>query len=66
MRTFQVISINCGTGVEREPDPWYRNCCVEVNNYRPVPFELIKEETEKLIKDGVIIIPKKERNKWMN
>ena len=41
------------------PDPWYRNCCVEVNNYAPIPFELIKEETEKLIEDGVIIIPKK-------
>ena len=42
-----------------EPDPWYRNCCVEVNDYAPIPFEVIKEETEKLIEDGVIIIPKK-------
>ena len=41
------------------PDPWYRNCCVEVNNYAPIPFELVKEETKKLIEDGVIIIPKK-------
>lgn len=41
------------------PDPWYRNCCVEVNNYSPIPFEVIKQETEKLIEDGVIIIPKK-------
>ena len=49
--------IECG--FSREPDPWYRNCCVEVNNYAPIPFELIKEETEKLIEDGVIIIPKK-------
>ena len=46
-----------GNGVEA--DPWYRNCCVEVNNYSPIPFELIKEETEKLIEDGIIIIPKK-------
>lgn len=46
-------------GIERVPDPWYRNCCVEVNNYSPIPFELIKEETEKLIEDGIIIIPKK-------
>jgi calcineurin-like phosphoesterase family protein len=46
-------------GFSREPDPWYRNCCVEVNNYSPIPFEVIKEETEKLIEDGVIIIPKK-------
>ena len=49
--------IECG--FSREPDPWYRNCCVEVNNYAPIPFEVIKEETEKLIEDGVIIIPKK-------
>ena len=48
-------------GFSREPDPWYRNCCVEVNNYTPIPLELIKEETEKLIQDGIIIIPKKER-----
>ena len=47
------------SGYECIPDPWYRNCCVEVNNFAPVPFELIKEETEKLIEDGVIIIPKK-------
>lgn len=44
-----------------EVDSWYRNCCVEVNNYAPIPFELIKEETEKLIEDGIIVIPKKER-----
>ena len=44
-----------------EQDLWYRNCCVEVNNYSPIPFEVIKEETEKLIEDGIIIIPKKER-----
>lgn len=47
------------TGNGIEPDPWYRNCCVEVNNYSPIPFELIKEETEKLIENGIIIIPKK-------
>lgn len=41
------------------PDPWYRNCCVEVNNYSPIPFEVIKKETEKLIEDGIITIPKK-------
>lgn len=49
--------VHCG--FVREPDPWYRNCCVEVNNYTPIPFEVIKEETEKLIEDGVIIIPRK-------
>lgn len=44
---------------EREPDLWYRNCCVEVNNYSPIPFEVIKEETEKLIEQGKICIPEK-------
>lgn len=48
-------------GIIRVLDLWYRNCCVEVNNYAPIPFELIKEETEKLIEDGIIVIPKKER-----
>lgn len=46
-------------GFSREVDPWYRNCCVEVNNYAPIPFEVIKEETEKLIEKGIIIIPRK-------
>ena len=49
--------VHCG--FVREPDPWYRNCCVEVNNYTPIPFEVIKEETEELIEDGVIVIPRK-------
>ena len=43
----------------RVPDLWYRNCCVEVNNYSPIPFEIIKQETEKLIQDGEIVIPEK-------
>lgn len=46
-----------GNGVE--PDPWYRNCCVEANDFRPIPFEVIKQETQKLIDDGIIIIPQK-------
>ena len=25
-----------------EIDPWYYNCCVEVNDYRPIPFENVK------------------------
>ena len=51
-----------GNGVE--PDPWYRNCCVEVNNYSPIPFEVIKEETEELINDGIIVIPKKKEKEF--
>lgn len=40
-------------------DPWYKNVCVEVIGYRPINFSEIKEETEKLIDKGLIIIPKK-------
>ena len=29
-------------------DNWYKNCCVEVNNYAPISFEEIKLETSKL------------------
>ena len=61
MKTYPVVTLEGYPDIEREPDPWYRNCCVEVNNYAPIPFELIKEETEKLIEDGIIIIPKKEK-----
>jgi calcineurin-like phosphoesterase family protein len=41
------------------PDLWYKNCCVEKNNYSPIPFEVIQDETKKLIEDGIIVIPKK-------
>lgn len=41
------------------PDPWYRNVCVEVTNYTLVNFDEIVEETEKLISQGKIVIPKR-------
>ena len=40
-------------------DPWYKNVCMEVTNFRPIAFSEIKEETEKLIDQGIIVIPKK-------
>lgn len=46
-------------------DPWYRNVSVEVTGYKPVNFDEIVEETEKLIEDGkIIIIPKKKRREF--
>ena len=30
-----------------KPDPWYYNACVEVNDYRPVLFDVIREELYK-------------------
>ena len=59
MKHEPIVDVYGYPSEELTPDPWYRNCCVEVNNYAPIPFEVIKEETEKLIEDGVIIIPKK-------
>ena len=64
MKTQKIIATFANgdkevTDYERTPDLWYRNCCVERNNYTPIPFELIKEETENLIQEGVIVIPKK-------
>ena len=41
------------------PDPWYRNVCVERTGFKLINFSEIKEETEKLIEDGVIILPQK-------
>lgn len=51
-----IITINNNGKI---PDPWYRNVCVEVTNYRPINFSEIKEETEKLIDQGIIVIPKR-------
>ena len=59
MREYPVVTLEGYPDIEREPDPWYRNCCVEVNDYAPISFQLIKEETENLIKKGIIEIPKK-------
>lgn len=41
-------------------DKWYRNCCVDLplNNYTPIPYELILEETEELIENNIIQIPR--------
>ena len=33
---------------------WYRNCCVEVNNYTPIPFDVIIDEYNKLKEQGLI------------
>ena len=60
MYSYPVVTLEGYPEMEKEPDPWYRNCCVEVNNYSPIPFEVIEEETKKLIENGIIVIPKKE------
>ena len=40
-------------------DHWYRNVCVDYkpNNYSPVPYDLIVEETVKLVDSGILRDP---------
>ena len=64
MKDAVVDLLQGGIVYKRSPDPWYRNCCVEVNNYSPISFEVIKEETEKLIENGIIVIPKKKEKEF--
>ena len=40
-------------------DPWYRNVSVEVIGYKPINFDDIVDETQKLINSGIISVPKK-------
>ena len=40
-------------------DPWYRNVCVDANNYRPIPYEQIQHEFSVYKQKGEIIIPPK-------
>lgn len=48
---------------EMMPDVWYRNVCVDYNNYKLIPYEQIKKEYELYIEQGKLIIPaKKERS----
>lgn len=35
-------------------DLYYKNVCVECTNYTPIEFSVIKEETKKLIEQGLI------------
>ena len=54
-----IMLLNKDNQLTQVKDPWYRNCCIEVTDYRPVAFSEIKEETEKLISQGIIRIPEK-------
>jgi calcineurin-like phosphoesterase family protein len=41
------------------PDVWYKNVCVECTDFKLINFDEIKQETEKLITQGKITIPKR-------
>ena len=40
-------------------DPWYRNVCVDANNYKPIPYEQIQHEFSVYKQRGEIIVPPK-------
>ena len=54
-----IMLLNKDNQLTQVKDQWYRNCCIEVTDYRPIAFSEIKEETEKLISQGIIRIPEK-------
>ena len=45
--------------ITKIPDPWYRNVCMDANDYKPVPFEVIQHEFGIYKQRGEIIIPPK-------
>lgn len=53
---FNIITLN---NDGKTPDPWYRNLCVERTGFRPINFDEIRQETDKLIDEGIITIPKR-------
>lgn len=40
-------------------DPWYRNVCMDANDYKPVPYEQIQHEFSVYKQQGKIILPPK-------
>lgn len=40
----KVMLINKDNLLTKVPDDWYYNCCVELNNYSPIPFDLVRKK----------------------
>lgn len=45
--------------ITKIPDPWYRNVCMDANDYKPIPYEQIQHEFSVYKQRGEIIIPPK-------
>ena len=45
--------------ITKIPDVWYRNVCMDANEYKLVPFEQIQHEFSVYKQRGEIIIPSK-------
>ena len=43
--------------ITKVPDVWYRNVCMDANDYKPIPFEQIQHEFSVYKQQGKIIIP---------
>ena len=62
LHTRLVYLPNKDETLSREPDPWYRNVCMDANNYKPVPFEQIQHEFSVYKQQGKIVIPERDKN----
>lgn len=47
--------------ITKIPDVWYRNVCMDANNYELIPYEQIQHEFSVYKQQGKIIIPPKTR-----
>ena len=65
MKHYPVITLDCSTGIEVEPDPFYFNVSVDYNyRYAPVPYEEIQKYYQDCLDKGLLqpIPERKERN----
>ena len=53
------IHTGCVLNPDGTPDVWYRNVCMDANNYKPIPFEQIQHEFSVYKQQGKIILPPK-------
>ena len=56
-----VYKHNKNNIITKIPDPWYRNVCMDANNYQLIPYEQIQHEFSVYKQRGEIVIPKKEK-----
>lgn len=65
-KKFPIVDEYGYPSTASELDPWYKNVSVEVIGYRPLNFDEIVEETNELIENGEIIIPKKKERMYFD
>ena len=50
-----VITLDCSTGIEADPDPFYFNVCVDYKyRYSPIPYEEIQKYYQDCLDKGLL------------